>query len=131
MTFTPGARRTTWGQQAPTNMQEAIERIQGLERSLGENVRDLNSPRRAAVEFDKVTVVSPFLTPLYLALPREPAGITAIRILREPDLETPVTYSGRVNYVWEGSESRARITAIDGLTAGSPTIYRVTFLVVS
>lgn len=103
---------------------------EGLRRALGENFRDSDDAARVQPNTYARELTQAYTEPMYLSLPNEPqVGIILARLRRVPNDEKPVPTGGTVHFVWEGTQSRARITSIDGLTPGS-SVYRFNFWVV-
>lgn len=101
-----------------------------LRRALGENFRDADDAARVQPSSYPRDVVMTYTEPMFLALPAQPTvGIVAVRIRKVGDEETPQPCSGEVHWWWDGAQSRAVITSIDGLTP-SDAQYRFNFLVI-
>ena len=136
-TIQQGIRRNTFNapRERPKNNEELMERFVALEestsRALGENFRDADDAQRVITVRYPRELVAVYALPLYLALPAEPrVGIVLVRVRKVPDDEQPIPGVGsHVQFVWDGVQSRARITAIEGLTPGTQR-YRFNFEVI-
>lgn len=103
---------------------------QNLARAIAENFRDNDDAQRVQPASYLRELRDVYTEPFYLALPNEPrGGISLIRIRKVGDEETPVQCSGAVHFTWDGTQSRAVIKSIDGLTPNGSS-YRFNFLVV-
>lgn len=101
-----------------------------LRRAIAENTRDQDGAQRVTPGTYPRELVAVYTEPLALLLPNEPrVGIVLTRIRNAPDDELPVLCGNMVHFVWDGVQSRAMITSIDGLTPNGKT-YRFNFLVV-
>jgi hypothetical protein len=101
-----------------------------LRRAIAENTRDQDDSQRATPGNYPRELVAVYTEPLALALPNEPqVGIILARIRNSPNDELPVSCGSKVDFVWDGVQSRAMITSIDGLVPDGRE-YKFNFLVV-
>lgn len=100
-------------------------------KSLSENLRDLDDAQRRGVRWTSRVVEALYTEPMWLGgLRAKPRAILAGNIQSMNGPEAPVSSAGAlVHFVWDGPERGARITKIQGMTAGSDTKYRFTFLI--
>ena len=92
--------------------------IAELARGIGQRLD--GQPTRKIVELNAL-----YTEPMYLALDRNPMGITCLRIRKQANAEAPVLSGSMVSWVWDST--RARITSIDGMTPSSGVTYTFTF----
>lgn len=79
-----------------------------------------SQPTRKLVEFNAL-----YTEPMYLALDKNPMGISCVRIRKAQNAEAPVMSGSAVNWVWDST--RAKITSVDGMSVGSGITFTFTF----
>lgn len=100
---------------------------------LQELARDVQESLDAILDIRIANTLEAYAEPMFLALPAEPRGIIALRVVEDANPAAAVGFTGAVEYEWvpEGTvaKGRVKITDIGGLSV-SATKYRFTFLVV-
>lgn len=124
-------RRNTFAQGAAHSERSTADRVRALEQALGENFRDTDDAKRAALVWYPWDEVGYYQEPMYLALPSEPRGILLVRIRKNPDDGLPVNCGSMVHFTWDSVRNRVRVTNIDGLTPSSTQKYTFNFAVVT
>lgn len=131
-----GIRRNTFAQSSGEHPlfggrdNRARDESTDLRQAIAENARDADDAQRVEPSSYPRELVAIYDEPFYLALPNEPqVGIKLYRIRNEPDDNRPVLCGDMVHFEWDGVQSRAVITSIDGLTPNGK-LYRFNFLVV-
>lgn len=105
------------------------ETLVAFARDLAELARDVWRAITDLPETKVVEVRSNYEPPLYLAIDHNPSLILCGRVRDVAAPESAITAAGAlVHWRWEGT--RARIDAIQGLSAGSGKTYLFTFQVV-
>jgi hypothetical protein len=133
--MTQGIRRNTFSGDSrrspePGDFRDTREQGDPLRRALGEGFRDVDDQNRALVPGYPRALEQVYTEPMYLSLPAEPSvGIALLRIRKVGDEETPVLCGSMVHFWWDGVQSRAVITSIDGLTPDGSS-YKFSFWVI-
>jgi hypothetical protein len=129
-----GIRRNTYSSDAVRSDQagefrDPRQQIDPLRRALGESFRDIDDQSRVEVSSYARELEQVYTEPMFLALPQQPSqGIVLARIRKVGDEEMPISWGG-VSFWWDGAQSRAVITSIDGLTPDGSS-YKFNFWVI-
>lgn len=94
--------------------------VQDLATGIGRHID--SQPVRKISEFDAL-----YTEPMYLSLIQNPIGIVCLRVRQVNAPESAVLSGGAVHWAWDGSNSRAKILSIDGMSPGSGLTYTFTF----
>lgn len=101
------------------------------DRAVSEAMHDIDDYVRGTVQWVVVPQFDSLYTePLHVSLKTEPIGLVCVRVRQVLALEAPLLAGGVVPYVWDGTNRRAAVSRVPGLTVGSGVQYRFDFVAV-
>jgi hypothetical protein len=97
---------------------------------IGTALRDIDAKVSSIPQLKKVEMDAPYTEPMFVVLDQNPiGGLICTRIRDANNLGQNIALTGgMVHWQWDGA--RAQIDSIDGMSVGSGSIYRFTFLAV-